>query len=110
MPSHGFSLRGKGVSALRKQLHNLCRAGNWPLLEPLPGTRFLGGSFGISNVSAFRVLNELSRSLAVCPPMWTARRVSWWITHEFAFDTAPDAYARLEVPPDEMIGTVLRYS
>ena len=32
------------------------------MLEPMPVTRFLGRSFGISNVSAFRALNELSDS------------------------------------------------
>jgi DNA-binding LacI/PurR family transcriptional regulator len=41
---------------------DLCQAGRWPLLDPLPVTRFLGESFGISNVSAFRVLNGLSDS------------------------------------------------
>lgn len=32
------------------------------------------------------------------------------VTHEFAFEAAPEAYACLEAPPDDMIGTVLRYS
>jgi DNA-binding LacI/PurR family transcriptional regulator len=43
------------------RLIEIGRANGWPLLEPLPVTRFLGDSFGISNVSAFRVLNELSK-------------------------------------------------
>lgn len=54
--------RGKGVSALRESLLDLCLAGRWPMIEPLPVTRFLGNSFGISNVSAFRVLNALGDS------------------------------------------------
>ncbi|MEI6493854.1 MAG: substrate-binding domain-containing protein [Verrucomicrobiota bacterium] len=41
---------------------DLPQGDQWPVLEPLPVTRFLGDSFGISNVSAFRVLNELSGS------------------------------------------------
>jgi len=57
-----IDLRGKGVAALHERLLDLIRAGQWPLLEPLPVTRFLGKSFGVSNVSAFRVLNELSHS------------------------------------------------
>ncbi|MEI8309340.1 MAG: hypothetical protein WCH98_01150, partial [Verrucomicrobiota bacterium] len=65
MPTQKLELRGSGVAALRERLHDLCRAGRWPLLEPLPVTRFLGDSFGISNVSAFRVLNELSGSGAL---------------------------------------------
>lgn len=54
------SLHGSGVAALRECLVELIRTNRWPLLEALPVTRFLGDSFGISNVSAFRVLNELS--------------------------------------------------
>ncbi len=53
------SLKGNGVSGLRQQLLALCEGDQWPILEPLPVTRFLGESFGISNVSAYRVLNEL---------------------------------------------------
>ncbi|MEI8341614.1 MAG: substrate-binding domain-containing protein [Verrucomicrobiota bacterium] len=53
-------LQGSGVAALRDRLIKLIRTSHWPLLEALPVTRFLGDSFGISNVSAFRVLNELS--------------------------------------------------
>ncbi len=62
MPPRKSDLRGNGVSALKKSLVNLCRSGRWPLLEPLPVTRFLGTSFQISNVSAYRVLNELSEA------------------------------------------------
>lgn len=63
MASHRKSeLRGKGVAALREQLLGMIRAGRWPILEPMPVTRFLGASFRISNVSAFRVLNELSEA------------------------------------------------
>ena len=62
MPSRKSELRGSGVAALRESLLDLSRAGRWPMLEPLPVTRFLGQSFGISNVSAFRVLNEFSDS------------------------------------------------
>ena len=62
MPSRKSELRGSGVAVLRESLLDLCRVGRWPELEPLPVTRFLGQSFGISNVSAFRVLNELSDS------------------------------------------------
>ena len=54
--------RGNGVAALRASLMDLPQGDQWPVLEPLPVTRFLGTSFGISNVSAFRVLNELSGS------------------------------------------------
>ena len=79
------SLRGKGVGALREQLHALCRAGRWPLLEPLPVTRFLGDSFGISNVSAFRVLNELSKSGL----LWRARSGRYFL---------PEARRLLEKP------------
>lgn len=56
------SLKGHGVPGLRQQLLALCKADQWPILEPLPVTRFLGESFGISNVSAYRVLNELHDS------------------------------------------------
>jgi len=62
MPTRKLELSGKGVAALRERLIALTSARKWPLLEPLPVTRFLGDSFGISNVSAFRVLNELSES------------------------------------------------
>jgi len=54
--------RGNGVSDLRQGLLRLCATGSWPLLEPLPVTRFLGESYGISNVSAHRVLTALSGS------------------------------------------------
>lgn len=57
-----LELRGSGVAALRDSLLDLSRGGRWPMLEPLPVTRFLGKGFGISNVSAFRVLNGLSDS------------------------------------------------
>ncbi len=57
-----MELRGTGVAALRECLLDLRRAGRWPLLEPLPVTRFLGESFGISNVSAYRVLSEFSKA------------------------------------------------
>jgi len=60
MPTKKPNLRGSGVTALREQLLEIIGAGRWPLLEAFPVTRFLGQSFGISNVSAFRVLNELS--------------------------------------------------
>jgi hypothetical protein len=60
MPTQKLELRGSGVASLRERLLGICRSQGWPLLEPLPVTRFLGDSFGISNVSAFRVLNELS--------------------------------------------------
>lgn len=50
---------GKGVAGLKASLLELCRKGKWPLLEPLPVTRFLGESFGVSNVSAYRVLSAL---------------------------------------------------
>ncbi len=59
MPRRSLSLKGKGVSGLRQSVLDLCEGDQWPILEPLPVTRFLGESFGISNVSAHRVLNEL---------------------------------------------------
>ncbi len=62
MPSRKFNLSGKGVFSLRQSLLDLCKSHQWPTLEPLPVTRFLGDNFGISNVSAFRILNELSDS------------------------------------------------
>jgi len=62
MPPRKSDLRGNGVSALKESLRNVSRSGQWPLLEPLPVTRFLGSSFQISNVSAYRVLNELSEA------------------------------------------------
>jgi len=52
-----------------------------------------------------RNLRVLERALAT--GLLSSTRI---ITHEFAFDAAPDAYACLEAPPDDMIGTVLRYS
>lgn len=55
-------MQGNGVTALRESLTEICRAKEWPLLEPMPVTRFLGKSYRISNVSAFRILNELSDS------------------------------------------------
>lgn len=55
---HHMEFRGDGVEALRERLRQL--DDRWPLLEPLPVTRFLGQSFGISNVSAHRVLSELA--------------------------------------------------
>lgn len=45
---------------MRQQLLDLVSRGSWPLLEPLPVTRFLGGAFGVSNVSAYRVLSSLA--------------------------------------------------
>lgn len=51
--------RGEGASALRQSIKQLAQSGEWPLLEPLPVTRFLGQSFGISNVHAHRVLRSL---------------------------------------------------
>lgn len=53
-----LQFRGNGVAGLRDRLRQL--DDRWPLLEPLPVTRFLGQSFGISNVSAHRVLSELA--------------------------------------------------
>lgn len=53
-----MQFRGNGVAGLRERLRQL--DDRWPLLEPLPVTRFLGQSFGISNVSAHRVLSELA--------------------------------------------------
>lgn len=47
-----------GVAALRAFLLPISTDEKWPLLEPLPVTRDLGRRFGISNVSAFRVLAE----------------------------------------------------
>jgi len=60
MIDHKTQLRGNGVAELRASLLAICQTARWPIVEPLPVTRFLGESFGISNVSAFRVLNELS--------------------------------------------------
>ena len=62
MPRKKPVLRGNGVAALRESLIEISSLSRWPLLEPLPVTRYLGESFGISNVSSFRVLNELSDS------------------------------------------------
>jgi len=62
MNDHATQLRGNGVAELRESLLAICRTSRWPMLEPLPVTRFLGESFGISNVSAFRVLNAFSKS------------------------------------------------
>ena len=53
-----MEFRGSGVRGLRDRLRQL--DDRWPLLEPLPVTRFLGQSFGISNVSAHRVLAQLA--------------------------------------------------
>lgn len=53
-----MAFRGTGVASLRDRLRQL--DDRWPLLEPLPVTRFLGQSFGISNVSAHRVLSRLA--------------------------------------------------
>jgi len=53
-----MEFRGSGVRGLRDRLRQL--DDRWPLLEPLPVTRFLGQSFGISNVSAHRVLARLA--------------------------------------------------
>ncbi len=53
-----MAFRGTGVAGLRDRLRQLDE--RWPLLEPLPVTRFLGQSFGISNVSAHRVLSQLA--------------------------------------------------
>jgi len=55
-------LAGRGVAALRAEIRRLAAAGSWPILDPLPVTRFLGSAFQVSNVSAFRVLNKLSES------------------------------------------------
>ncbi len=52
--------RGRGVAELRGRLMEIVGSCNWPLLEPLPVTRFLGAAFGVSNVSAYRVLSELA--------------------------------------------------
>lgn len=41
---------------------DLPRGNQWPILEPLPVTRFLGKSFGVSNASAHRVLSALCDS------------------------------------------------
>lgn len=60
MVARSPTLQGRGVAALRERLLEIVHTNRWPLLEALPVTRFLGDSFGISNVSAFRVLNELS--------------------------------------------------
>jgi hypothetical protein len=54
----GMEFRGSGVRGLQDRLRQL--DDRWPLLEPLPVTRFLGQSFGISNVSAHRVLARLA--------------------------------------------------
>lgn len=54
------SLRGNGVAALRGRLTEIGADERWPLLEPVPVTRFLGNNFGVSNVSAHRVLSELA--------------------------------------------------
>ena len=62
MPQVKPKMQGNGVTALRESLIEISRSNRWPLLEALPVTRFLGKSYGISNVSAFRVLNELSDS------------------------------------------------
>jgi hypothetical protein len=62
MPQVKPKMQGNGVTALRESLIEISRTNRWPLLEALPVTRFLGKSYGISNVSAFRVLNELSDS------------------------------------------------
>lgn len=62
MPQAKPELHGSGVASLRNNLIEISRAKRWPLLEALPVTRFLGKTFGISNVSAFRILNELSDS------------------------------------------------
>ena len=62
MPQTKLELHGSGVASLRDSLIEISRTNRWPLLEALPVTRFLGKSYGISNVSAFRVLNELSDS------------------------------------------------
>lgn len=51
--------KGGGVSALRACLLSISGDEERPLLEPLPVTRDLGQRFGVSNVSAFRVLAEL---------------------------------------------------
>lgn len=51
---------GNGVPALRERLREMTSNGRWPLLEPVPVTRFLGKNFGVSNVSAYRVLAELA--------------------------------------------------
>ena len=62
MPQVKPKMQGNGVTALRESLIEISRTNRWPLLEALPVTRFLGKTYGISNVSAFRVLNELSDS------------------------------------------------
>ena len=62
MPQVKPKMQGNGVTALRESLIEISRSNRWPLLEALPVTRFLGKSYGISNVSAFRVLNDLSDS------------------------------------------------
>lgn len=54
------SFRGNGVLALRGRLREISVDSQWPLLEPVPVTRFLGKNFGVSNVSAYRVLSELA--------------------------------------------------
>ncbi len=62
MPQRQILMSGKGVPGLKSSLLELCRKEKWPLLEPLPVTRFLGESFGVSNVSAYRVLSALCAS------------------------------------------------
>ena len=65
VPRRKVILRGSGVAALRESLTQLSRAGAWPLLDPLPVTRFLGESFGVSNASAHRVLSALCEEEAL---------------------------------------------
>jgi hypothetical protein len=60
MKSKGVNFCGKGVEDMRTQLTAMASQGDWPLLDPLPATRLLGAAFGVSNVSAYRVLAELS--------------------------------------------------
>lgn len=70
-----LKFRGNGVNALREQLIEVIQEKRWPLLEPFPVTRFLGDSFGVSNVSAFRVLNEL----ADCGHLWKAANGRYYL-------------------------------
>jgi len=85
MPQVKPKMQGKGVAALRESLIEISRTNRWPLLEALPVTRFLGKSYGISNVSAFRVLNELSDS----GQLWRAANGRYFL---------PDARRLLEKP------------
>ncbi len=84
-------LHGDGGKMLAESIRQIVHSNKWELPKPLPTTREFGRRFGVSNTSAFRVLQKLQ----IEGLLWQAENGRYYLSQARSLVTKPKPIACL---------------